>query len=154
MTGSGNRDSDRGFEVPEDRHYDGAQHLWALRSETSGRVRIGIDAIGLDSLGELAYVALREPGVRLARGESIGTLEAAKMTSNIVSPVSGTLVSRNEAVLEDPLLVNRAPYEAGWLVEMDPESWLEESERLVSGDAIASWVDAEVARFEREQRTD
>ena len=72
----------RAFNVPRDRYYDGTHHLWAMRDETSGRVRIGIDAIGLEALGELAYVAVDKVDALIARGASVGTLEAAKMTTS------------------------------------------------------------------------
>ena len=75
--------------TPADRHYERTRHVWAHRNADSGRVRIGIDALALESLGELAYVALRATGSSVARGESVGTLEAAKMTSDIATPIAG-----------------------------------------------------------------
>ena len=95
--------SEAPFPIPSDRFYDRDHHLWALPDTESGRVRVGIDAIGLESLGELAYVELVEIGTSVTRGESLGTLEAAKMTGSISAPVSGTIVRRNDAVLGDPL---------------------------------------------------
>ncbi len=135
----------RPFVVPRDRHYDRATHLWA--HQHGDRVRVGIDSLGLESLGELAYVALHPIGTTVSRGEPIGTLEAAKMTTAIAAPVSGTLIHRNEVVLRDPLLVNRDPYENGWLVEIAASNFSQESALLVSGDAISAWVAAEVERW-------
>ena len=140
--------------IPADRHYDGTHHLWAQHDETTGRVRIGVDAIGLDSLGELAYVSLQEEGRDVARGEPIGSLEAAKMTTSIASPVSGTIVARNDAALADPLEVNRDPYGFGWLVEIEPTQWPHDAAQLVSGDAIAPWAAAEIERLRAEDRAE
>jgi glycine cleavage system H protein len=112
-----------------------------------------MDSIGLHSLGELAYVALREVGTKVLRGESVGTLEAAKMTTTIAAPVGGTLCSRNEAVLQDPLLVNGDPYQAGWLVEIDPGNWQQDAAELVVGEDIAEWVAAETERLRTETET-
>ena len=142
--------SDRPFDVPADRHYDGKHHLWAVQEDASGRVRIGIDAIGLASLGELAYVSLKNIGTTVARGDSIGTLEAAKMTTNIVSPVSGVIAARNETVLANPLLVNSSPYADGWLVELEATNFQAEALALVSGAAIPQWVTTETERLEAE----
>ena len=147
-------DSDRPFEVPTDRHFDTDHHLWIQPSGDSARVRVGIDSIGLESLGELAYVSLQAVGTRLVRGDSVGTLEAAKMTSNIVTPVSGTVTRRNEDVLRDPLRVNQSPYEEGWLFEIDATDWEAESRQLVTGAAAAEWARSEAARFEAESRAD
>ncbi len=139
--------SDRPFDVPHDLHYDRVHHLWARWDGAMRRVRVGIDSIGLESLGELAYVALKEVGTTVLRGESIGTLEAAKMTTTIAAPVAGTVCRRNDAVLRDPLLVNSDPYDAGWLVEIYPVSWEQDAAELVSGEDIRGWVAAEVERL-------
>ena len=145
-------DSDRSLHIPNDRHYDRAHHLWARLDEGSGRVRVGVDAIGLESLGELAYVALEAKGESVTRGEAVGSLEAAKMTTTIASPLSGTIVGRNEAVLADPLAVNRDPYESGWLLELEPSRWQQDAARLISGDAIAAWAAAEIDRLRAEDQ--
>jgi len=146
--------SDRAFDVPGDRYYDKAQHLWALPDPASGRVRLGIDAIGLESLGELAYVSVPEVGTAVVRGAPLGTLEAAKMTTHIHAPVSGAIVARNDAALADPMLVNREPYGNGWLVEIEPSGWDVESAELVSGDAIPAWAAAEIERLGEESAVD
>ena len=141
---------DRLHEVPHDRHYEGAHHLWVRASDAGVRVRLGIDSMGLESLGELAYVSLKEVGTTFARGESVGSLEAAKMTSSITAPIGGTIVARNEAVLADPLLVNRDPYERGWLIEIEPSNWDTDAANLLSGDAIDPWARAEAERLSAE----
>lgn len=146
--------SDRPFETPPDRHYDREHHLWAHRDVESGRVRIGIDSIGLSSLGDLAYVSLHATGTTTPRGSALGSLEAAKMTTTIAAPVTGTIVARNDAVLKDPSLVNADPYGAGWLVEIEPARWEQDSAELVSGGAIEPWLAAEVERLQTEGRTD
>ena len=138
-----------GYEFPADRHYEASDHLW-LRLDSADRLVVGIDRLGLEALGELAYVSFQEPGTRLKRGESFGTLEAAKMTTDIVAPVSGTLVECNESALSDPLRVNRDPYGDGWLVAIEPTHWEEESRSLVSGDAITAWVLSAVKRYRAE----
>ena len=138
------------YDLPTDRHYDRQSHLWACRDAETGRVRVGIDAIGLDALGELAYVALRDIGAAVERGAALGTLEAAKMTTSIAAPVAGEIVARNDAVLADPLTVNRDPYGAGWLVEIEPADWAADASALVGGDAIAGWAATERERLESE----
>jgi glycine cleavage system H protein len=116
----------------------------------TGRVVIGIDELGLQALGDLVYIALKEVGTPVKRGEAVGTLEAAKMTGDIIAPVSGILIGRNAKVLRDPSLVNRDPYETGWIVSVDPTDWQKESSALISGAAISAWVDAEVERYRRQ----
>lgn len=148
-------DSARVLDVPRDRHYDADQHLWIQRSdEASAVVRVGIDAFGLDTLGELAYLSLPEAGGAIVKGESLGTLEAAKMTIHIVSPLGGTVVSRNERALRDPSIVNGDPHGEGWLVEIAASDWESDSSGWIAGDAIEGWVEAERERLREEARTD
>lgn len=135
------------YEFPDDRYYDRSNHMWAKFDTAENQVIVGIDVLGLEALGEIAYISLQATGIPVQRGESIGVLEAAKMTGDVVAPVSGTLVARNEPIMRDPLIVNNAPYEQGWLVIIEPSAWVEESADLISGQAIPAWVEAEIERY-------
>jgi glycine cleavage system H protein len=135
------------YHIPDDRWYDRASHMWARLEPVTGRVLVGIDTLGLAALGDLAYISLQAVGGLVHRGEAIGAFEAAKMTGDVVTPVSGTLVERNEAALRDPLLVNSDPYGQGWLVAVEPTDWEHESAVLIAGEALPSWVAAEVERY-------
>ena len=135
------------YEFPEDRYYDAEHHTWALPEADARRVTIGIDILGLESLGDLAYVALNPLGSRVRRGESLGTLEAAKMTGDFVSPIGGIVVARNERVLNDPGAVNQDAYGGGWFVAIEPDDWAADARELISGGHIAGWVRAEVERY-------
>jgi len=134
------------YHIPDDRWYD-AQHMWARLEPTTGRVVIGIDALGLVALGDLAYISLQAVGTPVKRGKAIGVFEAAKMTGDVVVPVSGTLVERNEQALRDPLLVNSDPYGQGWLAVIEPTDWEHESAALISGEALPAWIATEVERY-------
>lgn len=135
------------YEFPDDRYYDKSNHMWAKLDTADNQVIVGIDVLGLEALGEIAYISLQATGMPVQRGESIGVLEAAKMTGDVVAPVSGMLVARNEPIMRDPLIVNNEPYEQGWLVIIEPVDWEAESADLVSGQAIPGWVEAEVERY-------
>jgi glycine cleavage system H protein len=121
--------------------------MWAQYDPFSGQVTVGIDALGLASLGDLAYVTLKEVGMEVKRGESLGTLEAAKMTGDLIAPVSGVIVARNDEVMGNPGLVNQSPYDAGWLVVLKPGDWERESWQLVAGAELPVWVEAEIKRY-------
>jgi len=134
------------FDLPEDRHYDCEQHLWVQRDEGSGLVRIGLDAVAVESLGTLAYVALKDVGTVVSTGEPLGSLEAAKMTASLLAPVGGTVVELNEHVLEDPTGVAGNLYGEGWLLVLEPADWAGESGRLVGPDGVKDYHDREVER--------
>jgi glycine cleavage system H protein len=143
-----------GFEFPEELYYESSQHLWLRPQDEKPIVVVGVDRLGLEALGELAYVSLKPAGTRVERGEPLGTLEAAKMTTDVPSPVTGTILDRNESAVRDPLLVNRDPYDHGWLVRLEPTSWKSESADLISGSTISEWATSEVERYRAEKLID
>ena len=136
--------------IPTDRFYDAANHIWARKDSATGRIVAGLDRLGLQALGDLVYVRLQPVGSAIVRGEPMGSLEAAKMTGDLIAPVSGILIGTNDAVLRDPAIVGRDPYDTGWLVSIDPSDWMKESAELISGDAIPAWVDSEVERYRKQ----
>jgi len=135
------------YEIPTDRAYDREHHMWAQFDPPSNDIFVGIDTLGLASLGDLAYVTLKDVGEPVKRGESMGTLEAAKMTGDLIAPVSGTIVARNDATVSNPGLVNQSPYVDGWMVVIKPSDWDNESAKLISGDGLPAWVESEVKRY-------
>ena len=135
------------YEIPADRAYDREHHMWAQFDSASGDVFIGIDALGLAALGDLAYVTLKDVGKSVKRGESLGTLEAAKMTGDLIAPVTGVIVARNDMTVSNPALVNQSPYVDGWMVVIKPNDWEHESAQLVAGNDLPAWVDSEIKRY-------
>ena len=134
------------FDFKSDRFYN-SNHLWS-KQDDAGIVTVGMDELGLDSLGELAYLTLPSEGTPVEMGKAMGSMEAAKMTGELVAPVSGIVIEKNDRVLQNPLLVNEEPYGNGWLVKIEPTNWEEESEAMVSGDKLPDWVEQEIERFE------
>ncbi len=141
---------DRQSWLPSDRVYDGTSYLWVKTDAQSDRLTVGVGSPAVESLGELAYLTLAEPGARVARGQSVGSMEAAKMTGEIVSPVSGTIVDRNESALQNPRMVSADPYSAGWLLSIEPEQWESERAQLHDSDSLFEILPADL----RGQRND
>ncbi len=134
------------FNFISDRYYN-SNHLWS-KQEDDGSIAIGMDELGLDSLGEMAYLTLPAVGTLIEMGKVMGSMEAAKMTGELFAPISGIVVEKNDAVLQNPLLVNEDPYVRGWLIKIEPANWAEESGAMVSGDALPEWMESESERFE------
>ena len=108
-----------GSQVPDELRYT-ADHEWARRGGDGGTViRIGITDYAQNSLGDIVFVQLPEVGATVAAGEAFGEVESTKSVSDVVSPVAGTVVTRNEEVEASPELANSDPYGAGWLVEVE-----------------------------------
>lgn len=143
-----------GYALPDDRGYDAREHVWVLvEAEATGGdgvdVRIGIDALGAELLGEVVYVELTPAGRDVKRGDVLGSLEAEKMVRPLLAPVSGRLLEVNEAVGRDPGLVNRDPYQAGWLVRIRASRWGEERDGLLFGERARAWARAEIEASRR-----
>ena len=107
------------FEVPEDCRYL-ESHEWA-RPE-NGTVRVGISDFAQDELGDVVFVELPDEGDRFEREEAFGVVESIKAVSDIYAPVAGTVVGVNDALVEEPELVNEDPYGEGWMIEVEPSS--------------------------------
>ena len=142
--------SDTTSTLPADRAYDAGQHLWVVYDAAANCATVGVDVLGQATMGDLAYLKLAPVGTAVRRGASAGSLEAAKMTGDVVSPLTGTVVAINEAALRDPSLVNHDPYGAGWLLMIAPADWAGESGALVAGAAVAGWASSEIARYREE----
>ena len=105
---------------PEDLKYT-SEHEW-VRSpgESEGAVRVGITHFAQDALGDIVYVSLPEVGEELQAGTTCGELESTKSVSDLYAPLTGKVVSRNDALDGTPELVNSDPYGEGWLFEVVP----------------------------------
>ena len=104
-------------------------HEW-VRFE-DGVATIGITDFAVDQLGDVVFVDLPEADDELTSGEQFGEIESTKSVSELYSPVSGTVIEVNQAVAEDPSLVNSSPQEDGWLlkakVDALPDTLLDEN---------------------------
>jgi len=135
-----------GFAVALDRAYDGSGHFW-ISMIGPDRARIGMDALGVETSGTLAQLAFLAVGEQLKRGEAFGSLEAAKFVGPLVSPVSGTVVATNDAVVADPALVERDPYGAGWLVELELDDPAEVRDLISGTEVVPVWFAGEVEDY-------
>lgn len=108
--------------VPEDLKYTD-EHEWI--KDLGGRLRIGITDYAQDQLGDIVYVEVPDVGKTVAKDDILVEVESTKSVGEVYSPVGGTIVAVNEKVVDNPELVNTSPYEAGWLVEIEPEGELD-----------------------------
>jgi glycine cleavage system H protein len=106
---------DSDVDIPETLRYS-EDHEW-LRTE-GGEGVIGITAYAADELGDVVFVELPQIGRTLARGEVFGVIESVKTASDLFAPVAGEVIAVNEALGDDPELVNSEPYGGGWMVRL------------------------------------
>ncbi len=137
------------YTLPDELYYDRESHTW-LRWD-NGLVTLGLDMLGQESIGDMAYISLEAVGNQVQRTKPLGSLEAAKMVAPLLSPITGKIVARNAEVVRRPQLVNVHPYTEGWLLIVEPSAWAEESKELVGGaEQVARFLADEFQRY-REQ---
>ena len=104
--------------IPEELRYS-PEHEWARQLEGGSKVRIGITDFAQDALGDVVYVDLPAVGTRVEASEAVGELESTKSVSEMYAPIGGTVVAVNEALADNPQLLNDDPYGEGWLIEIE-----------------------------------
>ena len=131
-----------GFDFPDDLYY--TDDLIWLKKE-NGNVRLGMAALGVDLAGKIKFVRLRPAGKAIAAGRSIGTMESGKWTGPVKAPVGGTIAEVNEALKDNPGLLNDDPYGAGWIALITPDNLDGDIGALQGADGLADWVAAQYA---------
>jgi glycine cleavage system H protein len=95
-----------------------AEHEWIAVGESTATVGITDHAAG--RLGDIVFVDLPAVGTAVTAGEVCGEIESTKSVGELFAPVSGEVVEVNDAVADDPSLVNADPFGGGWLVRIAP----------------------------------
>ncbi|MBM3473034.1 MAG: glycine cleavage system protein GcvH [Armatimonadetes bacterium] len=103
---------------PEElRYHEG--HAWVR--EDGEELTIGVSQYASEEMGEVIFAELPEEGTEIERDEPYGSIESAKAVEDLIAPVSGTVVRRNEAVIDAPETINDEPYGDGWLIVVRAE---------------------------------
>jgi glycine cleavage system H protein len=93
-------------------------HEW-IRLE-GGVAVIGITAHAQEALGDIVFVELPEAGREVTAGEACAVVESVKAASDVYAPLAGRVVAHNQAIVDDPALVNRDPAGDGWFFKIAP----------------------------------
>ena len=110
-------------------------HEWA-RLEEDGTVTVGISDHAQGLLGDIVFVELPDTGKTISKKDDIAIVESVKAASDVYSPLSGEIVSVNEALNDNPELINSSPYDAGWFFKIKPQN-NDELEDLLDAEAYA-----------------
>lgn len=122
---------------PEELKYS-KTHEWVKFLE-DGTACIGITDYAQDQLGDLVFVNLPAEGDTLEAGQAFADVESVKAVSDVNAPVSGTVEKVNEALADEPELMNKAPYDA-WFVQV---SGITETEELMTAAEYEQFIAAE-----------
>lgn len=127
------------LEYPSDLKYLDSHEYVRLEGEIA---TIGISAFAVDQLGDIVFLELPEVGDALIKGETFGSVESVKAVEDLYSAVSGTVIERNEAMIEAPEQVAQDPYGEGWLLKLRVNE-LSEADDALSADEYQAQVEGE-----------
>lgn len=103
------------LEYPDDLKYLDSHEYARLDGEIA---TIGISAFAIDQLGDIVFLELPDIGEAIAQGETFGTVESVKAVEDLKAPLSGTVIERNNAVIEAPEQLAEDPYGEAWMLKI------------------------------------
>ena len=124
--------------IPDDLLYDPEHDMWVRVAGDD--VLIGASSFGIFLAGGIIGFTAKPKGADVALGRGLGTVECAKTVLAVHAPISFVLLEANEAAEERPSMLNRDPYQAGWMVRGRPSAWAAERGRLVNAAAYREHV--------------
>jgi glycine cleavage system H protein len=123
------------WKTPPELKYMRTDEYLRLEGDTA---TIGISDYAQDQLNDIVFMELPDVGAEFAKGKSFGTVESVKAASDLVMPVSGTVIAINEALRTQPELINASPYGEGWIIKIQVKDAAEAND-LMDADAYAAY---------------
>lgn len=125
-------------EYPQDLRYLDSHEYVRLDDDIA---TIGITQFAIEQLGDIVFLELPDTGNTITKGDTFGTIESVKAVETLNSPVSGTVIESNEALINAPEQVADDPYGEGWFIkvrvddaaEIDDSLTAEQYQTLVKG---------------------
>jgi glycine cleavage system H protein len=130
------------YEVPEGLYFS-KDFEWVKIEDD--KVRIGVSDYAQKSLREIVYAELPSVGSEVKQNEPYGTLESVKAVSDLVAPISGTILEVNDEVQSKPETLNEDPYEKGWLLVIKPSNLQGDLANIMDFNAAVEWHKAQAA---------
>jgi glycine cleavage system H protein len=122
--------------LPEDLYYVVEKHVWARHDD--GVVTVGLTDVAQNMAKGIISVSPKKVGRKVEAGKSVATVESSKWVGPVPSPVNGEIIEVNEAAVADPAIVNREPYEGGWIARVRPADSVAQSSGLATGEAAVA----------------
>ena len=135
-----------GFQAA-DAYYYHRGHSWA-RVEHGGLVRIGVDDFALRLIGHATHIELPRLGSHLEQTEAGWSVMRDEKTAQILSPISGVVLSANHTAMNRPDAARMDPYSKGWLLVVEPDKLTQNLKNLLFEDEADAWLKTEAHRLE------
>jgi len=136
-----------GFHVPENLRYHPG-HTWAV-AETPTLVRVGLDDFASRLIGHISRVALPQRGQWIRQGQKLCTLHRDGVGVDMVSPIEGSVADVNDALLQNPELAQRDPYNEGWFITVQSPDAKINFRNLLGGALARWWTEESASRLQR-----
>ncbi len=104
-------------QIPDDLLYS-EEHEYLKPTDEEGVYLIGVTDYAQGELGDVVFLELPGSGESFGKNDVFGTIEAVKAVSDLFAPVGGEVLEVNDALDEDPALVNADPYGEGWMIRL------------------------------------
>jgi len=114
---------------PDDLKYS-KDHMWIKRDNE--KLTMGITFFAQLELGDIAFVEIKKIGKHIQKDKVFGKIEAIKTVSDMFIPISGVIAEKNPLLVNDPALINKDPYEAGWIIHFIPDDLKDLDELLTA----------------------
>ncbi len=121
-------------------------HVWT-HLERSGNVSLGLDDLLLHMTGEVELKNFRNPGERVRKGDLIAELTQDGKQLKIMSPISGEIKDVNALIQYESDVLNKDPYNKGWLYKIKPDKWTDETSDFVMAENAREWSEKELLKF-------
>jgi glycine cleavage system H protein len=131
--------------IPQGLFYS-RNHTW-MYMEKSGSARVGLDDLLLHLTGEVKLGKLRNPGDNIRKGDLLAEVFQDGKSLRILSPVSGKVTRINREISENPGMMNKDPYERGWIYEIKPSKWIAEADDCYFEEGATHWLKTELEKF-------
>jgi glycine cleavage system H protein len=133
----------RGCHLPDDLLYDVDNHIW-VREMGDGKIKLGMTTIATAMAGQLVAFTPKKVGRKVRPGKSCATVESGKWVGPAKSLAGGEVVEVNGDLVSKPSTANEDPYEAGWMVIIQPDDWDSVKGSLLLGSNVTAAYEAKM----------
>jgi len=137
----------QGYHLPDDLYYE-PNHYWV--KPEGGLLVMGMTDFAQKMAGEIVFVKLPAEGKKLEAGKKFATLESGKWVGKVFAPVSGRIAESNQALEDNPALINEDCYGRGWMYKITPDEMGDLAGLIHGPEAVKTWMAEEIKKHKKD----
>ena len=126
--------------------YFNRNHTWTHLGK-SGTAIVGLDDFLQHAIGKVKFTQLKNPGEDIDKGDLLTQIDQDGKNLKVYSPISGKVLNTNPTLNENPEILNKDPYDEGWIYQIKPSNWVKETNSYFLADEATDWSIKELERF-------